>query len=564
MSRRPHREARPIRSFWNHAAFYLCLVTQCWNGNTFAQTSLDSRAVLQQTPESATVSVALASPRKLDNALAAISSAFPSLGAMSQGAFGRLGDWLRVPGIANATQAAEAIGVSADSAFGIYMDFSPVALLASAVLGDATGKDTQPNLPPLAQRWARLGVPPLVLMMRSTDPGRSEAALRALMTRAVDAPDGTTFEEQPFENVVFHVFDDQVGYCIDGDCFYIANYIPLLRGALKARAQLVPTRYATDALPEAQGDTLVAQVRIDRLAALFPRTSALTSRLFEEMPQVQQCSDRYLRDTAAAMAGDDPMLCVVSCSDRELSVRASLDGTKHSDFVAQLGEAKPLHLAARFPEETGFLAAFRISDSDQTTARQWFDALPSYAQQQSPLLLFRGAREFIDDEIALGASCGAPGWRFFALASVNNGKRMEEWFSGVAGSLGIELPSGSCHFFRKGLGQGIALCVAFTEEACAVVYGDTEDGSQTARLIAPTVVSPPPLLNGIDQATPMYSVIALDGTLAEAAAPSLVQIGVFGDVTRPAALLAHGVNRILYTKSLRASRLETVVLVQMK
>ena len=499
------------------------------NGNT-ADPGLGLRGILERAPATATLALAASSTGGLDQLCTVLTRGTGAFGLdlkMSVRNFAeRIAHLAALPAVNTLQESALALGLRPEAPIGVYVDLEPTARLARISLdSNAHGRKSEPQADEanpaderLAEHWARIGLPAMVVAVDCADPERAEQKLQLALVDGGMFREPPASREIPLGDLLIRGFGDEFYYCCDGSRIYAANHLPLLRQTLECRATRATVRYGTEACPSDPHDVLAALVRIDQLAAMLPDVSPVIDLAIEGMPEIQTRLQGFLRDTASRSSGEDPMVCTLTCSDNHLGVRARTDLRRHPNLTETLGEVRQLRFGERLPADTRLLAAFRFSDRDKEQALEWIRSLPQEVQRQPGIRLVEQAVLAVGDELDLGVLESPSGPALYAVMSLAQRARAEAWMTGIAPLVPIQDSDAATTVFRWDAVPPVPVLVAFSGSACAIAAGDEEGGERLIQLLQPETRGGvyPSLYAGIGPTTPLLCIVVLEpGFLAD-------------------------------------------------
>lgn len=492
-----------------------------------------TRPILDLVPDSAVIALALPPVRGLYEKSAGWARAItgPNLNAVGalDEAVRALAVMAGAPSATTIPDIASALGLNPDAPIGVFVDLGPTGAnarraIASKMTSPSDLPDDDPPIPPLAERWSRMGVPATVLVVTCVDPPRAEALLKTCMTLMGISTDSKNTEEMRPDQDVLRWYGNEFGYCLAGSQLFAANYLPLLRETLARRSRTQrPTpatpRYGTPDCPAEAADEAVALVRIDRIMTLVPDLTPIIGAVAAEEPEtLLRRQARALRSLSSVYGGADPMICTLTWTDKQFTLRARTDLARHSDLAAVMSETKPLRFARYLPTGTRFLAAFRFNNADRVQAEEFIRCLPPALQERLVVEFLKQAIPVVGDEIVLGVMLGPGSIRPYLIASLAARDKAESLLASMAPLTPEKDPQAPWPIFRWEISPSVPIYVAFSEDTCVMEMTDRGNLNQLGALFHPQeeTAALQAIVPQLDPSTPIHSLVAVDTDLLDA------------------------------------------------
>ncbi len=473
-----------------------------------------TRAILDTAPESATIALAVPSLRGLAESCDALARRLTAAGVLSENAWNdgvaRLGAFAGITGSVKLLDIATTLGIDPDAPAGLFVDLGPTGANARRAIDFLNGTAPETSaLPPLAERWSRMGCPAIALTVSCAGPQRAEATVASRMA-AWGAPAN--------EGDGLHLYDDAGGFALTGAHLTMGNYAPLIREAAARHAVSTPCRYGTPECPARGANEIAGPVRIDRIMSLLPDVSPVFVRCLDNISETEARAwgGRFL-ETSRVYGGEDPALFTLAIEDGHCEARVLADLNRHRDLAATVGEARPLHLLTRIPAGTKCVWAFRFNGSDRAEARKWLASLAPNNPRDSGVDTFDTLASALNDEVAVGLFDDAGETRLFLMATIASRDTCEPALARIAPLV----PLKDSPLFTWAVSPSTTFLVALAGDTCAMAtidpakpeaFAERFQSQESARAIET-------LLPGFDTATPTLGVVAIDLDLANDVPP---------------------------------------------
>lgn len=428
-----------------------------------------TRPVLKLTPESATVTVALPPVSGLyDKALALAKRIAPPDFKLDAEVSSMVAEVAEDQGVPNAKSLAEIIrakGFNPDAPAALFMDLTPMAQSAQAVLkaagtampaplpkegapkegapkegasGASTGASGSAEAeekseaapapeaanpaPPISQETVTHALtemknPAVVGVVGCADPAVAEATVKEFLRSQNSPVDASKVEDINVDGVAVHSFESgKFAYAIQGNQLVLGNSLDMLKETLARFKTPAVIRYGTTECPPSAPDEVVTLTRLDKLGPLvkdlLPALLAANPGAAPLADTQKQAMDEYL----AAFAGTDPLVTTINWTPDLIALLSRIDLSKHAALAEQMGENKPLRLAPLMPESTLLLFAQEFNAKTlETLKKTWTGGLPPGMPQAAGVEEAMGyVAQVIDvlgDELDLGiagAEAGLP------------------------------------------------------------------------------------------------------------------------------------------------------------